>query len=186
MTDKILTPIEKELEAITSSRAAVSRRISEAEAARKAAVEDPAVVLAEAKIAFAREKRQADAAEHELAADAAYRDACLSLGDDRVARVRTRYGSIVFRAQSELEIDAAEARSASHRPPPSATPAEKLKSEGDVQTALRIGLRGAVLTDRDHFDRVTSANVGLWKAIWAARNALIDARILDEGKGDAH
>lgn len=181
-----VSAVAAELQAMREAREKAEARTAAALAAQAAATDDPAVALAEEKIAFARAKREADAAEHELACDAVYREACLKHGDDRVMRVRTRYGSIVLRAQTELEGDAAEARSGAFVAPQNASAAEKMKAQNDRSAALQLGLQGTVLSDLEHFKRVTTDNWMLWKVLWAARNTLVDARETGEGKGGAH
>jgi len=188
MPDVTEQPISAELAAVRAARAQVAARKAAAEKAAAARAQDPAVLLAAEKLELAREQREADLAEHELAADKIYLDACVAQGEDRVARVRTRYGSIVFRAQLAAELEAAETRANAHKAAAkmAKTQAERDMHERNYMTALEMGFADSVLTDRKHFDRVIAQNTGLWKRLWAVRNTLIDASMVDEGKADAH
>lgn len=181
-------PVSPELAAIRAARAQVQARTAAAETARAARAEDPAVQLAEEKLALAREKAAADLAEHELEADRLYLDACIAMGEDRVMRFRTRFGSIVFRAQSTQEMEAQEKRAAGHTAAERAakTPAEAEVAHKNAVLAMELGFAGAVLTNKAHFERVTSQNIAIWPRLWAAQRQLIDASELAEGKVDAH
>ncbi len=181
-------PVSAELAAIRAARAAVVTRTATATAARAARAEDPAVQLAEEKLALAREKLAADLAEHELLADAVYLEACLAQGEDRIGRIATRYGSIVIRAQSQVEIDANEARAEAHRraAKQAKTPAEVQLAEKNALSVLEMGFEAAVLTDKGHFQRVIAGSPAIWATLWRARNTLIDASVLAEGKAGAH
>lgn len=170
-----------ELEARIAS--AKARQVA-TEQAKKAAADDPAVKLAEAKLAAAREERAAELAEHELRTDAVYRDACLERGEERVARIVTRDGSIVIRAETELEHDRRVRLMGAHERAAESAPSadERARHAANVEEEARIGFSKLVLSDMAHFNRVT-AKYQLWGAVGRAVVMLSDGRVLAEGKG---
>lgn len=176
-----VTPIDaaaRELAALEEQRKAAVARREAADKARQDAADSPEAKLAEARLALAREKRAADLAEHEAKADAVYRKACAERGEEQVMRILTREGSIVIRAQTEMEEDAAEDRAKAHL----AAPGDKALASRNADTARQLGFRDTVLTDLGHFDRIVARHHRLWPVLWGARNALVDARIIAEGK----
>lgn len=173
-----------ELAAVREARAKVLLRTKAAEDARSAA--STAALLAEEKIALAREMAAADVAEHEAKMDKIYLDARGTYAFDGVARVPTRRGSIILRVQSEDEADAMIIMRDSHRRGAGPTPQEKALAENNAQDAMNRGLRSTVLSGLDHFDTTVKRYHLLWNDLWAARNDLVSGRVLTEGKDAAH
>jgi len=179
--------VAAEMERVKAARQAAEARAQAAADKRAEAAQAPAALLEQEKIALADAERRAQLEEHEAKTDAIYRAACVQYGSDRVARIVTRVGSIVMRPQSEPERDAEEAAIAAfHRRAAEAkTPEEAAAFRRNAEEAARRDLRKTVLSDKDHFERVTATHHQLWGVIASAQNALVDGRILDEGKGGA-
>jgi hypothetical protein len=114
-------------------------------------------------------------------ADAVYRDALATHGFDGCMRILTCAGSIVIRFQTEEETAVMEQTAEKHR---RETPDKALGAK-NADEAMNRALRATVLTDLAHFDKVTTRYHGIWRDIWAARNALVDGRVRTEGKGAA-
>lgn len=173
-----------EISSVEIERAKVATRLS---AVRAKASGDVAAKLEGARLALARELREAELEEHELATDAVYRSACLDRGEEMVARIMTRDGSIVLRAESEPESDERQAAIAMH-----ARAAERASGEAErkrhlenMEEEARMWLRKLVLSDLAHFNRVTAKYHALWASIERARADLVSGRVLAEGKGGA-
>lgn len=177
-------PPSPELAAIQEARAKVKARLDAAKASRETAAKTIARKLDEEKLALAREMHDAAVAEHEVLADAAYYEGVSKYGHDGVMRIKTREGSIVLRRQTEQEEDAVEDRAQAHMARAGRTPAEQAMAERNAQTARNLGIGDLVLTPKEHFDRVMLRHHRLWPTLYMARNALSDARVLAEGKGD--
>jgi hypothetical protein len=168
--------------AVVTARAQVAERLAAARAARETASNDPTRKLAEDKLALAREIHAAGVAEHEVLADAAYYEGVAKYGHDGVMRIPSRDGSVVIRRQTEQEEDAAEDRASAHLVRAGRTPAEQALAERNASTARQLAIGDLVLTPKDHFEKLMARHHRLWPQIFAARNALSDARILAEGK----
>jgi hypothetical protein len=174
-----------ELAAAQADLAAAKRRRAAADQARKDAAEDPAVVLAETKLAAAREKRLADLTEHELETDTIYRDACLARGEEMVARLHFDDGSVVLRCETGEESEkrykdiAAHARAAEK----ATSAAERASCELNIEETAREAIRACVLSDVDHFEALVEKHTGAWSAFGKAREALASGRASIEGKG---
>lgn len=173
-----------ELAALAAERKAVAARLDAVAAAKLAAAEDPAVKLEEAKLALAREKRAAELAEHELKTDGIYRRACIERGEDRVARLRTRAGSIVLRGETDDETDARYKAIAGHfrASEKASTTTERASHDLNAEETSRDALRECVLSDETHFEAAVERYSGLWAALAKCRDDLISGRVIDEGK----
>lgn len=188
-----IDPVARELAAIEEARKAVAARTAAAVSAREAAANDPAVKLADARSALAREKEAADVAEHEVKMDAVYREAVARYGWDGVMRIATRAGSLLLRVQSEAEADIMIQRRDGHRRGMGPTPAEQALAEANADRVMWEGLRMTALhppgptgqADTTHFDRTVERYHGVKGDCWVARNQLISGRVLAEGKGVA-
>ena len=179
------TAMSPELATLHEQLAKVAARRKAAEEAREKAAATPEAQLAEARVELAREQLAAEVAEHEVKADAIYREALGQHGFDGVVRIPSRLGSIVMRVQTEEESDVMYQLSDAHRRGAGPTPQEKALAEKNADRALNEGIKRTVLTAPAHFDRVTARYHGIWRDIWAARNRLVDGRELVEGKGVA-
>lgn len=180
-------PIAEALAEIEAKKRDAQARLADAQSKRMAAAEDPEKRLAAAKADLARIEHQAAVAAHELAAEEVYRNECLTRGDDLVARIATRSGPIVLRAETEPEADQSQATLAAHqRAADRANDAKERKlHERNVELAARDAIRKCVLSDLAHFDRATARYPALWGPLSRAHNALNSGRVVAEGKGDA-
>jgi hypothetical protein len=177
--------VEALLAAALAELAAARKRRAEAEAARTAAAEDPAIVLVETKLAAARELRAAKLAEHELATDVIYRDACLARGDEMVARLYFDAGSVVMRAETAEEGEKRDRDIAAHqRAADKATDATTRAScLHNAEETAREAIRACILSDMDHFETLTEKHPAAWGELGRCRNALVSGRAGIEGKG---
>lgn len=176
-----------ELAALKARREAAEARAAAAKKAREEASSSAAAQLEAEKIALADAERRALLEEHEAKTDVVYRAACLQYGSDRVARIVTRAGSIVMRPQTEREGDAARARMAAfeRKMAEAKTPEERDGFQRNHEEAARLAIGDTILSDKAHFERAVGVHFGLWGTLGSAQAALIDGRVLDEGKGGA-
>lgn len=178
-------PISPELAAVRQAALEVAARRATARGARAAAAAAPAATLAEEKIALARDIAAAEVEQHDFAMDAVYREACGRLGFDAVARIPTARGSIILRVQSEEEADVMHSMAEAHERGAEKTAAGQALGKKNAVESRNRSLRACVLSPLEHFDATMKRYHMLWGSIWQARNALVDGRVLAEGKDGA-
>ncbi len=179
--------VEAQLAELRARREAAEGRLAVAVADRAAAAETPQAKLEAEKIALAVAERAAKVAEHEIGADRLYREACAKSGDDQVVRVPTPNGSIILRAQTEMEADVESERLDAFfvRAKQAKTPQEAQALREQAEQAARIELTKLVLTPAAHFEATMRVHYRLWGRLTDAKKALSDGRMLAEGKGVA-